>query len=188
MVQQSLLQVGEGWHHQAGGGPGSRYPSWHLARAGRPGWEQPDRDDRPHQPSQHTLRGVADHPAVRLPGQEHQDEGEPLAPAPLALSLPHPSRPLSHLLTDSTALPLRLWSRRPSSCASFGPVQYRISGTHDRCYLMMMMIIIGQPSCDELFPVPRSGLSALIKPSSSSAELPLPRKPRAQQRGGSCET
>ena len=103
-------------------------------------------------------------------------------------SLPHPSHPLSHLLTDSTALPLRLWSRRPSSCASFGPVQYRISGTHDRCYLMMMMIIIGQPSCDELFPVPRSGLSALIKPSSSSAELPLPRKPRAQQRGGSCET
>ena len=51
---------------------------------------------------------------------------------------------------------------------------------------MMMIIIIGQPSCDELFPVPRSGLSALIKPSSSSPELPLPRKPRAQQRGGSC--
>lgn len=60
-------------------GVSSHHPACAPHRAGCPRREQPDGDGRPHQPSQHALRGVTDHPAVRLQSQEHQDKGAPPA-------------------------------------------------------------------------------------------------------------
>ena len=90
--------VGKGMVPRGRCGP-VHHPSSCFARAGRPGREQPHSDGRPHQPSQHPLRGVADHPALRLPGEEHQDQGELLAasspppPPPPPPSPPSPPPP-----------------------------------------------------------------------------------------------
>ena len=146
----------------------------HAPGAGCPGRQQPHRDDCPHQPGQHALRGVAEHPAVRAQSQEHQDQGEPLPPP--AGTLSH-SRPLWRLRWEESFLvPSSLgdsgvpWpGPHPQLCASWQGLLFPLSlppplrwGHWPRTQGLSAPPVPG-PECSHLFVICKDALPHTVR-------------------------